>query len=80
MKIIKFTKKKDGQYLLLLEYDRKLTLHEDLILKEELLIKKEITEEDIIRLLFENNNYLAYDTAIKYIGIKMRSVFELQDN
>ena len=79
MKIIIFSKKKGGQYLLLLEDDRKITLHEDLILKEELLLKKEINEEDIIRLLSENNNYLAYDTAITYIGIKMRSIFEMKE-
>ena len=79
MKIVKFTKKKNGQYLLLLEDDRKITLHEDLILKRDLLLKKEINEDAIISLIAENNNYLAYDNAIKYIGIKMRSILELEE-
>lgn len=79
MKILKFTKKKSGQYLLTLEDDRKLTLHEDLILRRDLLLKKEINEEDIINLISENNNYLAYDDSLKYIGIKMRSVFEVRE-
>lgn len=79
MKIVKFTKKKNGQYLILLEDDRKITLHEDLILKRDLLLKKEIDEEDIICLITENNNYLAYDNAIKYIGIKMRSISEVEE-
>lgn len=79
MKIIKFAKKKDGQYMLTLENDRKILLHEDLILKNNLLIKKTIDEDEILNLLSQNNNYNAYNMSIKYLSVKMRSIFEVKE-
>ena len=79
MKIIKFAKKKDGQYMLTLENDRKILLHEDLILKNDLLIKKTIDEDEILNLLSQNNNYNAYNMSIKYLSVKMRSIFEVKE-
>lgn len=79
MKIIRFAKKKDGQYMLTLENDRKILLHEDLILKNDLLIKKTIDEDEILNLLSQNNNYNAYNMSIKYLSVKMRSIFEVKE-
>ena len=53
-------------------------IHEDLILKYDLLITKKIDSKKEDELLKENNNYLAYSKAIKYIGIKMRSILEVK--
>ena len=54
MKIIKFTKKKDGMYSLLLEDNDLILVHEDLILKYGLLLHKEI--DDDIRFQIEQEN------------------------
>ena len=42
MKIEKFSKNKDGMYLITLEDGNKIKIHEDLILKYELLLSKKL--------------------------------------
>ena len=78
MNISKFTKKKDGLYSVELEDGKKLIIHEDLILKYNLLLTKRIDNSLEEKILSENNNYLAYNKAIKYISIKMRSTKEIR--
>lgn len=46
MKILKYKKKKNGQYELMLESGEELSLYEDVILNFDLLLKKTIDEED----------------------------------
>ena len=77
MKILKFTKKRNGWYELLLENNEKLLMHEDLILKYDLLINKSISKNSD-KILNENNYYLAYDKAVRYITIKVRSECEVK--
>ena len=79
MKIEKFVKKKDGMYSVEQEDGSKILIHEDFILKYDLLLKREINNSDMDLILKENMNYTAYNKAIKYIGLKMRSVFELRN-
>ena len=79
MKIEKYVKRKSDCYEIVLEDGNKILLHEDLILKYELLLKKEIDLDQINKLLSEQNNYLAYDKAIKYISKRMRSFFEVRN-
>jgi len=79
MKIERYTKLKNGQYKLNLDNNTNILLHEDLILKHELLIYKEINEEDIDKLLEENTSYIAYDLALSYLKVKMRSKKEMKD-
>jgi len=79
MKIEKFTKLKSGQYKLNLDNNTEVNLHEDLILKHKLLLTKEIKEDQIIEILKENQMYLAYDLALKYINYKMRSKKEIKE-
>ena len=79
MKIEKFKKKSNGSYSVELEDSSLMLLHEDLILKYELLLKKEISDDLKLILLKENDKYVIYNKAIKYIGIKMRSIFELEN-
>ena len=79
MKIEKFVKKSSGMYKLFLDNDEVIELHEDLILKEDLLLKREINGEDIVALLEKNRDYLAYSMALKYLGVKMRSIKEVKN-
>lgn len=79
MKIEKFTKLKNGMYKLHLENDTDILAHEELILKKNLLLTKDITDDDISNIDKLNNNYNAYDLAIKYISRKYRSCYEVYD-
>lgn len=66
MDIIKFTKEKQSMYKLELDNGEELSLHEDLILKYELLLSKKIKNKEA--LLLENEKYLAYAIALKYLS------------
>lgn len=79
MIIKKFSKQKNGMYKLLLEDDSSVVVHEEYILKKELLLTKEIDVEDVNNIDKINNNYNAYDLALKYIGVKYRSCFEVHE-
>jgi len=79
MKIIKFTKKKDGMYSLLLEDSETVLVHEDLILKYGLLLSKELDEDKKDLIEQENLNYTAKTVALKYITTRFRSEKELRD-
>ena len=77
MKIIKFTKSKNGMYILTLEDNTKLTIHENLILKHELLLTKKISDKD--SLVEENKTYEIYEVSLNYINKKLRSSKELKN-
>lgn len=79
MIINKFSRLKNGMYKLLLEDDREVIVHEEYILKKDLLLTKEIEEEDVKNIDKINNNYNAYDLAVKYISVKYRSCFEVHE-
>ena len=79
MKIERFTKLKNGQYKLNLDDSTNILLHEDLILKHELLIYREIDDDKVEQLLEENKSYTAYDLALNYLKVKMRSKKEIKD-
>ena len=66
-------------YKLHLDDDSSVVVHEDVILKRDLLITKKIDEEDVKNIDKLNNNYNAYDIAVKYIGVKLRSCFEVHE-
>ncbi len=77
MKIEKFTKLNNGMYKLKLEDDSLIKVHEEVILKNDLLLTKEISDEDVKNIDKLNNNYNAYDIAVKYISTKYRSCYEV---
>jgi regulatory protein len=79
MKIIKYTKKKDGMYSLLLEDNDTVLVHEDLILKHGLLLNKELDDALRDTIEKENLNYTAKTVALKYITIRFRSEKELRE-
>lgn len=78
MTIEKFTKQKNGMYKLEFKNKESIVLHEDLILKYGLLLSHNLDEEMFDKLCEENNYYISYDIALKYITRKMRSSFEVE--
>lgn len=76
MKINSYKKKANGQYEVSIG-EKKISLHEDLILKHDLLLKKEIEEAFLETLQEENKKYYIYDEALKYLKVKMRSKKEM---
>ena len=79
MKIIRYTRQKNGQYKIRLEDDSTFFVHEDLILKYDLLIKKEVSSKLQDQILSENKQYSVYDDAIRYLSRKMRSKQEMRE-
>jgi len=77
MKIIKYEKLKSNKYKIYLDNDEDITLYDDVILNNNLLLTKEI--EDTQELLDINNIFEAYNKAIKYIGVKLRTKKELKN-
>lgn len=79
MKIKKFTKSSNGMYLITLENNEKIKIHEDLILKYELLLSKKISYDILEKIQIENKIYEIYDIALKYINVRLRSRKELKE-
>lgn len=77
MKILKYKKVANNKYKVILETGEDIVLYEDVILKYDLLINKEINDIDKIK--DDNNNYLAYDIALKYLSKKMRCEYEIKE-
>ena len=79
MKIEKFKKTTNGEYFLYLDDNTTINIHEDLILKYNLLLKKELNDNTKEELLKENNKYKVYNSALKYLNTKMRSIKEMKE-
>ena len=77
MQVNKFTKSRNGMYIVTLEDKTKLTIHENLILKYDILISKNISDSLKEKLLEENKKYEIYEVALSYINKKLRSSKEL---
>lgn len=78
MKIIKYEKKKNGKYKILLDDNQSIVTYEDVILKNNVLFKKEL-KEDIYNNIINDNKYEeAYIRCVKYIGIRFRSKYEIE--
>lgn len=76
MKIIKYIKKNNGKYKIILENNEIIEIYEEVILKNNLLYKKEIDNE-LYNIITNDNIYEeAYNKAIKYISIRIRSIHE----
>jgi len=75
MKIIKYKKLSNNRYKVFLEDNESIVLHENIIIKHNLLINKDI--DDLDSIMKDNNNYLVYDIALKYINYKMRCEYEI---
>lgn len=79
MKILKFKKVSKNKYKLFLDNDESITLYEEIIIKNNLLISKTLDKDVLDDLINQNNEFYAYDLAINYISIRVRSIKELRD-
>ncbi|HIR49277.1 MAG TPA: RecX family transcriptional regulator [Candidatus Faecimonas gallistercoris] len=78
MKILKYKKKRNGQYDLQLESGDVLSLYEEVILKFELLLKNRIDEKEKEEILLCNQEYDVYYVALRSLKSRFRSVCELR--
>lgn len=78
MKIIKYKKVGSNKYKIYFDNDE-IVLYEDVILKHNLLLKKEIDNELLIKINEDNFRASIYDTALKYISIRMRAKKEIEE-
>ena len=78
MRINKFKKVGTNKYRIYFD-NNSLLLYEDVILKYNLLYKKEIDSDLLLEIDEENKKASIYDTALKYISIRMRSIKEMRE-
>lgn len=79
MKIIKYQRKDTDKYKLYLEDGSIIDTYEDVILSNNLLYKKEINIELMNKINKDNNYQKIYNSCVKYISIRIRSVKEIRD-
>ena len=78
MKILKYKKKRNGQYEIQLDSGKDLCLYEEVILNFSLLLKKNIDEEELDEILLYNQEYDVYYFALKSLKNRFKSVKELR--
>ena len=79
MKIIKYEKKGNNTYKIYLENNQTINLYEDVIIKNNLLYKKELDETMLTKLDTDNNKEDIYNKCIKYISVRIRSIYEIKE-
>lgn len=79
MKILKYKKKANGKYSVLLEDGREFVYYEETILRYNLLLKKEISEGDLLTIYQTNLEYDVYYVALNNIKNHYKSTFELRE-
>ena len=78
MKILKYKKKRNGQYELQLESQKSLDLYEEVILQFESLLKKDISDYELEKILLSNQEYDVYYVALKSLKSRFKSVKDLR--
>ena len=78
MKINKFKKIGSNKYRIYFDNET-LVIDEDVILKYNLLYKKDIDTDLLLQINEDNYKASIYDSAIRYIGIRMRSIKEVKE-
>ena len=79
MKIIKYEKKGNNKYKIHLENNNSINVYEDVIIKNNLLYKKEIDNTLLEKIDKDNNNEDAYNKCVKYISVRIRSIYEIKE-
>lgn len=79
MKILKFKKTSKDKYKLFLDNNESITLYEDVIINNNLLLSKEVDNELLDDLIKQNNFVDAYNIALNYISVRMRSIYETKE-
>ena len=78
MKIEKFKKRPNGLYTIYLDNFNSYDFYEEIILKYELLITKTIEEDDLNRIIKDNNNYESYYEALKVLKRTIKTKEEIK--
>ena len=78
MKIEKFKKRPNGLYTIYLDDFNSYDFYEEIILKYELLITKTIEEDDLNRIIKDNNNYESYYEALKVLKRTIKTKEEIK--
>ena len=78
MKIQKFVKDNGNKYKVYVD-DEVYKLYDDIIVKYGLTMKSSIIQEELEKVLEENDKLSSYYESIKYISRKMRSTKEIKD-
>lgn len=79
MEIIKYEKTSKNNYNVFLSNGEVLTLDERVITDNELLLKKEVDSALYDRLNKDNRVYELIDISIKYIMVRLRSIYEMRE-
>ena len=79
MTIEKYKKIKDNKYKIYLSNNTTIDVYDEVIIKNNLLYKKDIDEVDLNKIENENIYQDIYNTAVKYIMVRLRSVNELRN-
>ena len=78
MKIEKIKQISNNKYRIILDNGTITDIYEDVIVKNNLLYKKEIDIDLLNKLEIDNNYEEAYNMALKYISIRLRSINEIE--
>ena len=78
MRINKFKKLGRNKYKVMFD-NEELVLYEDIILKHNLLTKKDINIDELEEIINDNRDYDAYNLALNYIEIRLRSRKEIYE-
>lgn len=79
MKIERYEKLGQAKYRLFLDNGEVIDICDDVILKYELLFKKEISKEMYVNILIDSNLSDYYNSCVKYISLRVRSIKEIKD-
>lgn len=79
MKIIKYELVKNNNYNIYLDSGEVITINGKVITDNELLLKKEIDKKLYDKIIIDNHVYELYETTIKYLKIRLRSIKEMKD-
>lgn len=78
MKITKISRKKNGQYEVILSDKTSLSFYDDTIMKYNLLKPREIEDKELKEVVEYNNQIAAFNKALKYITTKLRTKKEVE--
>lgn len=79
MNIIKFKKLSGSKYKVFFSNGLSIILHEEVIVKYNMIANKYIDNEQLELIQKDNNNYMIYDLALKYIKVKLRCEKEIRE-
>lgn len=79
MKILKYELVKNNNYNIYFDNGEVITINSKVITDNQLLLKKEIDKSLYDKIVLDNNIYILYETALKYLRIRLRSIKEMKD-